>query len=313
MARRPALSSLRATARRALGERAAAPAGEPAPAVSSLARWPAPPPPGYLGQLRPEFQAAMAAERAALRREDCRFYHTFQLPDGEIIPGPWDLRGRESSYLGGVDVAGQRVLELGPASGNLTFWMEEHGAEVVCLDAGFEKSIDLLPVPGVAAETRQLRADHFTMVGEFQNSWWYLHRQLGSSAKMVYGDIYDLPADIGEFDIATFGAILLHLRSPVAALEQAARRTRSTIVVTDGWSGGPDTLHDNIMRPFPTGEASRWVVWWELSAGAVVAMLQILGFTDITVTEHTQLHQHGHVVDATFTEVPMYTVVGRRP
>lgn len=313
MARRPALNNLRASAKRALGDRAAPPpaSGADAPSLSRLARWPAPPPEGYLGQLRDDYQAQLAAERAGLRREDCRFYHSMELPTGEVFEGPWDLRGHEGEYLGNVDLAGKRVLELGPATGNLTFWMEKQGAEVVCLDAGYDVSIDLLPAPG--GETRQLRLDHFAMVSEFQNSWWYVHQRLGSKAKMVYGNIYDLPGDIGQFDVATFGAILLHLRSPIAALEQAARRTRDTIVVTDGWSGGADTMYENIMRPFPSGEGSRWVVWWEISAGAIIEMLKILGFGDISVTEHTQHHQHGHVESAPFSDVPMYTVVGHRP
>lgn len=312
-ARRQSLARLRLAARKVFGEqvtkRDEGTTSGPA-TVSSVARWPAPPPERYLGQLTDEFQKALAAERTGLRREDCRFYHTMELPDGEVIRGPWDLRGREREYLGEVDVAGLRVLELGPSSGYLTFWMERHGAEVVCFDAGYDVSIDLLPV--LTGDTRQLRFDHFQMVYEYQYAWWFLHRALNSRARMAYGDIYELPHDIGEFDVATFGAILLHLRSPIQALEQAARRTRSTIIVTDVWSGGPETLRENIMRPFPSGEGSRWVVWWELSAGAVIAMLEILGFNCTRVIEHSQLHQHGHKADAPYMDMAMYTVVAQR-
>ena len=82
--------------------------------------WPQYPPPGYLGQLDPAFQAALHAERADLEEGDCDFYHAVDLPDGRSIDGPWDLRGRELDYLGGVEVGGSRVLELGPASGAIT-------------------------------------------------------------------------------------------------------------------------------------------------------------------------------------------------
>ena len=64
-------------------------------------------------------------------------------------PGAWDLRGHEAAYLGGVDVAGKRVLELGPATGYLTFYMERMGAEVVSFEAGFDVPIDTMPVKGV--------------------------------------------------------------------------------------------------------------------------------------------------------------------
>lgn len=314
MSRRQPRSSWKNAVRQALSAGQLTPANEqqqpPPEGVSPLAYWPSPAPENYLGQLRDEFQAALAAERAGLRPEDCRFYHCIELPDGEVIHGPWDLRGREAAYLGNVELAGRRVLECGPSSGYLTFWMEKQGAEVVGFDAGFETSVDLLPVP--RDDTRKLHLDHFRMTYQFQHSWWYLHRRLASGAKKVYGNIYNMPDDIGTFDVATFGALLVHLRSPIQALEQAARRTTSTIIVTDVWTGGSDTLHENIMRPFPAGEGSRWVLWWELSAGAVVAMLGILGFRCREVLEHTQLHQYGHVQDAPYLEVPMYTVVADR-
>ena len=60
---------------------------------------------------------------------DCYFYHTMELPGRGVIEGQdWDLRGRVDEYLGNVDFAGQRVLEIGPASGFLTFEMEKRGA-----------------------------------------------------------------------------------------------------------------------------------------------------------------------------------------
>lgn len=283
------------------------------PRVAPVALWPSFAPPGYLGQLRDEFQQTLARERTGLRKEDCRFYHSIDLPGGEPIDGPWDLRGREQLYLGNVSLAGKRVLEMGPASGYLSFWMEHQGAEVVGMDCGFDRSIDLLPVPTLHADTRRLRSDHGRMVGAFQHAFWYCHQRLQSKVKMVYGDVYDLPGDLGEFDVATFGAILLHMRSPISALEQAARRTRKTIVVTESWTGGEGSMMENIMRPFPMGVEGRWVIWWEVSAGAVVSMLEVLGFTDTTVITHTQRHQHGHDESAAYVETPMFTVVGERP
>jgi SAM-dependent methyltransferase len=270
--------------------------------------WPTFGPEKYLGQLADDFQADMAKARAFLQPEHCRFYHCVDV-DGRTIEGAWDLRGRERAYLGGVDLRDKRVLELGPSTGHLTFWMEREGADVVSFDAGWDVGIDLLPPPGF--ETRKLRRDHAKMVSDFSNSWWYLHRKFGSQAKIVYGDIYDLPGDIGEFDIATFGCICLHLRDPIRAIEQAARLKPETMIVTDCWRGD-DTLMENIMRPFPSGEGSRWVVWWLISAGAVVEIMKILGYGDCEVTQHTQLHQHGHDPANPMIEEPLYTVVAHR-
>jgi Methyltransferase domain len=273
--------------------------------------WPTFPPAGYLGQLDPDFQTRIRSERAHLTRADCLFYHCVELPNGEVISGPWDLRGREAEYLGNVGFEGARVLELGPASGALTYFMERQGADVIAFDAGYDTGIDLHPHPQ-NGDMRKLRLDHARLVGDVQNSWWYLHREYASRAAAVYGNIYALPGDLGEFDISVFSAILLHLRDPIAALEQAARRTRRTIVVTESWAFGADTLHDNVMKIFPWGESGRWTVWWAISAGAVVAMLDTLGFRNVQVTEHAQRHQLGHDANAKYADMPMYTVVGQR-
>src|ERR1700722_14294937 len=107
------------------------------------------PPKDYLGQLDPAFQEALSKRREGADLSDFTWYHAFDMPDGTVLPGAWDLRGHESAYLGGVDVAGKRVLELGPATGFLTFAMERLGAaEVVSFEAGFDVPINTLPIGG---------------------------------------------------------------------------------------------------------------------------------------------------------------------
>src|SRR5207245_5263747 len=66
-----------------------------------------------------------------------------------------------------------------------------------------------------------------------RNSYWFGHEALGSSARVVHGRIYEVPAAIGPVDVAFFGSILLHLRDPLLALANGARFARETVVVTD--------------------------------------------------------------------------------
>jgi O-methyltransferase len=268
------------------------------------------PPTQYLGQLDSAFQHWMSQMRAHATVDDCNWYHTFDLPDGGTLEGAWDLRGREASYLGGVEVTGKRVIEPGPASGYLSFYMERQGAEVVSFETGFDVSIDLLPVAG--GDTADNEADLMcTTVEGIHNSWWYMHRLYGSSAKLVHGDLYQLPQDLGEFDIAVFGAILLHLREPWGAIQEVAKRTKERIVVTDLIQDREAPLESNIMRfsPLATHEISNW---WNIYPGAVVAMLERVGFGNTTITEHTQAHHLGHRMGEPAVEMPMFTVVGER-
>jgi SAM-dependent methyltransferase len=272
--------------------------------------WPQFPPPGYLGQLSDVFQAQMARERDYLELDDCYFYHSSTLRDGSFINGPWDLRGHESEYLGNVSLRGMRVLELGPATGHLTYYMENEGASVVCLDAGFDVSIDLLPYECQDLSAR--RMEQAKVVGSVQNSWWYLHRDCQSKVKMVYGNIYRLPGDIGTFDIATFQAILLHLRDPFTALEQAARRTTRAIVVTEPVDPELERCGSDGIRFHPTRQKGTTTGWWSFSPGGVEVMLDSLGFHNIRTSMHSQLHHIDHKMEQPPVQLRMFTVVAEK-
>ena len=286
---------------------------DPTPAADRTRRGsllPAYPPRDYLGQLDPEFQAAQSKGREDADLSDLVWYHAVELPDGTVLPGAWDLRGHEPAYLGGVDVAGKRVLELGPATGYLTFYLERMGAEVVAFEAGFDVSIDVLPFRGREEPEERRRVMQDT-IDRNHDAWWYLHRTLGSSATFVQGNIYDMPADLGTFDITVVGAILLHLREPWGALSQAARRTTETMIVTEPLQDDECPPESNIMRFSPSAE-HHLTNWWSIYPGAVVSMLSRLGFAQTETTTHTQHHHLAHDITSEAVEQRMYTVVGRR-
>jgi len=268
------------------------------------------PPRDYLGQLDPAFQASQSKRREGADLSDFVWYHAFELPDGRVLPGAWDLRGHEAAYLGGVDVAGKRVLELGPATGYLTFYMERMGAEVVSFEAGFDVSIDMLPVKGHDNPEGKLQVMQDT-IDRNHDAWWYLHRTLGSSAKFVQGNIYDMPADLGTFDLTVVGAILLHLREPWGALSQAALLTTETMIVTEPLQDDWQDPESNIMRFSPSAE-HHVTNWWSIYPGAVVSMLTRLGFGRTETTMHSQRHFLAHDLASEAIDQRMYTVVGQR-
>ena len=109
---------------------------------------------------------------------DCYFYHTMELPGHGVIEGrDWDLRGGVDEYLGKVDFAGQRVLEIGPASGFLTFEMEKRGAEVVSVEVTDEHGWDFVPYPAEkigrsvrSASNRDATAEEFLLVQSRRSS-----------------------------------------------------------------------------------------------------------------------------------------------
>lgn len=175
--------------------------------------------------------SVFAPPRLVTRLEDCCFYHTMDVPGYGTVHGNWDLRGYVDSYLGGVDLRGKRVLELGTASGFLCVEMEKRGAEVVAFDLSEDYDGDLVPFP--AHRDRPPEAARRGYVRRLNNGWWLVHRAFRSAARVVYGSVYDVPAGIGPVDVATFGNILLHLRDPYRALASATRLVREAVVVTE--------------------------------------------------------------------------------
>ncbi len=156
-------------------------------------------------------QVNWASPRSGIDREKCFFYHTIDLKDGTTIEGHWDLRGRYADYTGHVDLTGARVLDVGTASGFLSFSAEAAGArEVVSFDLDTAERQHLLPFHGTPYVT-----DHASWVraqtaafDTWKNAYWFTHQKLGSRARAIYGDVYDLPDGIGTFDVVILGAIL---------------------------------------------------------------------------------------------------------
>lgn len=76
-------------------------------------------------------EAGLFARRPGSITGDAKFYHTMKIPGRGLVTGPGDLRAGLDAYLGRVDYLGRTVLEIGPASGFVTFSLEQRGATVV--------------------------------------------------------------------------------------------------------------------------------------------------------------------------------------
>ena len=71
-----------------------------------------------------------------------------------------------------------------------------------------------------------------THITRIKNAYWYVHRILKSKAKVYYGDIYNIPDQLGQFDVVMFGMVLLHLRVPFLELQSASRLSRECVIIT---------------------------------------------------------------------------------
>jgi SAM-dependent methyltransferase len=252
--------------------------------------------------------------------KDCHFYHTIEVPGCGLIEGEWDLRAGIGDYLGRVAFKDKRVLELGTASGFVCFHMESEGADVVGYDLSDEQDWDVVPFARYRhAEFSKQRKEH---IRKLNNAFWLCHKAFGSRSKMVYGDVYSVPDEIGPVDISTFCSILLHVRDPFLALQRALRLTTETVIVTEPTGVlSPSAYVASLTKRVPdlsVAPSMKFLpdwrriapkeTWWRLSPSLVQRFIGVLGFEKSTVTYHFQKFRRGR----RYLRLPQFTVVGHR-
>ncbi|MCW5772326.1 MAG: methyltransferase domain-containing protein [Rhodospirillaceae bacterium] len=250
--------------------------------------------------------AARYAAPRDVTMADCWFYHTMELPGFGLVPGVWDLRGRAGDYTGHVEVAGKRVLDIGTASGFLTFAFERQGAEVVSFDADLARRYAVLPFRDDLAITDRAAWElaFQPTVEQRHNGYWLAHRALGSNARAFYGDVYDLPAWLGAFDVVMVGQILVHLSDPIRAMESIARHCRDRLVITEGMLDEERP----IMQLATTLEQRSTRAWWHISIGLYRTVLAMMGFEIERIGKgRYKVSAPGHP-----DEIELTTIVARR-
>ncbi|MGV3768416.1 MAG: class I SAM-dependent methyltransferase [Sphingobium phenoxybenzoativorans] len=227
------------------------------------------------------------------------------IPGHGTVNGEWDLRGRVGEYLGNFDFSGCRVLDVGAASGILTYHMEQQGADVVSFDLSEDYDWDI--VPFFENNTAAMRAQRRQHLRAINNGYWFCHQALKSRARMVNGVVYDIPEDIGPVDVAVYGSILLHLRDPFLALENGARLAQKTMIVADvsPWSRFMSRFRKT-SKFMPSHLKPKGISdgWHRLPPLLVKEYLAILGFKDSSITWRK--------FDYAGRSTPIYTIIANR-
>jgi SAM-dependent methyltransferase len=227
------------------------------------------------------------------RLEDCFFYHAMELPGFGLVPAHWDLRGRFDDYVGGVPVAGKSVLDVGAATGFLSFEAEKKGAaRVVSFDMSDPRQQKFLPFRDklYSRDPDAWAEQYGKEIEQWKNAYWLSHRLLKSRAEVYYGNIYELPAELGQFDVAIVGSVLEHLNDQITALASIARLTKETIVLispllqTDERIARFESLASNPENDF---------TWWTYSLGVYREVFGMLGFSIAKVSSAQYYYMYG--------------------
>ncbi|MEJ7576798.1 MAG: hypothetical protein WKF74_07325 [Pyrinomonadaceae bacterium] len=229
-----------------------------------------------------------AVPRLVTSPDDCLFYHTMDVPSYGTVEGYWDIRGNESQYLGGVEFRDKRVLEIGPASGQLSFFMEREGAGVISLEAAEDYAWEFYwNLQDTAPEDLRVKLEaHREMMEKLKNSYWFCHRVLSSNAKVHYGSAYSVPRQLGKFHISVLACILLHNKNPLRIIENCARVTGDTMIIVEAFRERPFTLP--FMEFLPSDHKHGWHTWWGFAPSFLINVLRSMGFPHTKITFHTQ-------------------------
>jgi tRNA (mo5U34)-methyltransferase len=202
------------------------------------------------------------------------WYHTMELAPGVVTPGWFDLRPIVDR-MPWPDVSGKRCLDVGTADGFLAFELERRGAgEVVATDVADHALWDY-PV-----HIRERSAEFWKAVaGDAKKSEGFriAKELLGSTVRPAEVSAYDLSPDtVGRFDVVVCGALLLHLRDPVRALEAMRSVCSGRLLMTNQVA-----VRFALMRRTPVATfagATDQAQWWIPNPVANSRMVEAAGF-----------------------------------
>jgi len=214
------------------------------------------------------------------------WYHTIELPGGVVTPGFYDHRALVPHYGIPDSLTGQRVLDVATADGFWAFELERRGGDVVAADISRIAELDLPPQLQSVVDDEGLDAP--TGAG-----FALAHGALGSTVERIQRSVYDLdPSATGTFDFVHAADILLHLESPIRALQAIRRVTLGTALITDCF----DPLLENGMTRYLGGWEN--MTWWSPSLSTLGQMILDAGFG------HVKLHAVYRLSSAGMAEGP---------
>jgi SAM-dependent methyltransferase len=224
-----------------------------------------------LGPVGDNGVVGQAEERRSSERSRT-WYHTIDLPDGTHTPGWFDTRAVPAGLTWPSGLRSGRCLDVGTFDGFWAFEMERRGAgEVIALDIDDPAALDWSydeqeRGPEQILKWKSERGPGFAEAASLLNS----------KVQRVNKSVYDLDPEVdGMFDVVLCGALLLHLRDPVRALEHMRSVCKGELLLIESL----DPLLDLVARRTPAARFVRdWDQWWLVNGTGLARMVEVSGF-----------------------------------
>lgn len=206
--------------------------------------------------------ASSLASQPLLDTSGVQWFHSFELPNGQIIEGIKALATQraEADLFFPTSLNGKSVLDIGAWDGFFSFEAERRGA------------------------ARVLATDHFCWSGPgwgTRNGFDLVHAALASEVETLDVDVLDLSApQLGQFDVVLFLGVLYHVKDPYSCLEAAARMCSEHLIIETVTALAHEPLP--AMRLYKPGELGGDPTnFWAPNIAALEVMLNSFGFSRI--------------------------------
>jgi len=217
-----------------------------------------------------------------------RWYHSIELPGGIVTPGEYDLPDAIRRIPFPSSLRGKRCLDVGTRDGFWAFAMEARGAdEVLGIDLDDPADYDYAaPAPSLEPAVRE-------EIDRRNSAFQVAHDALGSGVTRRDLSVYRLsPEDVGRFDFAFIGTLLLHLRDPVGALAAIHRvlAPGATLITNE-----PISIPFSVLGRVPVVQPLMWPglpFWWLPNIAARRKMVTAAGY-EIRRADRPYLMRYG--------------------
>ncbi len=202
------------------------------------------------------------------------WYHSYNINNKIQIKGEFDHNPILHMYQLPEDLTGKTVLDVATFDGFWAFEFEKRGAEkVIALD--LEKASDIdWPPHQLKDTTDEMRSF------KFGNGFRIMKKLLHSNVERVACNVYDLtPEKFGMFDIVHAGDFLLHLNSPVKALQNIASVCKEYAIISDVYFPELESFGERHLMEYMGGESD--FTWWKISASTLKKMIYDAGFSRV--------------------------------
>ena len=230
------------------------------------------------------------------------WYHSYYFDNGISHPGIFDIGRDIDNYSFPENLQGVSVLDVGPAGGWFSIYFAQQGADVVSYDVRGYCDYDIygrFQLPGI--ETEKERPD-FTVDGRpiyispAGEAFWLIKDLLGYDIDHYNGRVYDLHPDLfggRTFDLVFVGAVLMHLRDPVRAL-QALRRICSNKIIVSMY------CDPNLNPAEPSMALRNWtnILWWVPNQLCLEQWFKAAGFATVDISPGVKLTADRPFIDS---------------